>query len=386
MSEFEELISNYQDMNFALVKTPTNTIARILNIEHKENLISDWIAFLLDPRSLGRPEVLNGLLAISRYKYSIQATDDVKIHREYTFSNQRRIDFYIETSELIIGIENKIWSDLGYHQLDDYSKSLKKIADEKTKSVCEILLYPSKNKCESIGKVENGKDKTSFSLVTYEEFAKMLKDIRINFIDNMRFSFLLQDFIAYVEEYLMENNEDFNFELYSFLYENKEQISKIEENKKIARQQFSDMMKKKIYEKYSDLEWEIYAPGPGNYFQLYKLSSKGWGASDVHYELLPEGDKFPYSRVHVVLHTHENKFLSNNSEYLRNLPEEVAKFLKDKYGSDIFELDYKNGSEGYMKSLDAVVKALDLIAKKYTILIDNELEHYDIDDQRILPL
>ena len=125
---------------------------------------------------------------------------------------------------MIIGIENKIWSGLGYQQLQDYSKSLEKLS--KGKEIRKILLLPQNNMSINLNKNNSDISVSGFVSVTYEDFANALKNLQINFIENLRSSFLLQDFITYVEEYFMDSNVDMkkNFDMVSFLFEHKNQL------------------------------------------------------------------------------------------------------------------------------------------------------------------
>ena len=52
----------------------------------------------------------------------------------------------------------------------------------------------------SINLIKNNSDisVSGFVSVTYEDFANALKNLQINFIENLRSSFLLQDFITYI--------------------------------------------------------------------------------------------------------------------------------------------------------------------------------------------
>ena len=51
-AEFKALLDS---MPRSRVSSPTNTIAHIFRHEHKENFISDWLAFLLNPDEDHRP-------------------------------------------------------------------------------------------------------------------------------------------------------------------------------------------------------------------------------------------------------------------------------------------------------------------------------------------
>lgn len=375
----EEINKQFHDCN---VNPPTNTIAHIFRKESQENFISDWIAYLIDPVSFGNAEPLNALLEVAGFDDCIDENGIIEISREKTFDDQRRIDFYIETEELIIGIENKIWSGLGYHQLKDYSESLEKLAESKEKEIRKILLLPQNNTSIDLSKNNSDISVSGFVSVTYEDFANALKKLQINFIENLRSSFLLQDFITYVEEYLMDSNVDKkkNFDMVSFLFEHKNQLNELETCKNNLQTQFAKSVVKKLAETFDEEIWKINTPRTCSYFQLFK---EQWGTLHVHFELLPT-DRFPYKSIRVVLHTREGKEPRNNrTERLYNLQVEVEDSIQDKYEQKEFELDYENGLEAFNKSLDRVFLVLKDIVEEFTDIIDKEISLYASESKKI---
>lgn len=373
----EEVKKQFHDCN---VNPPTNTIAHIFRKESQENFISDWIAYLIDPVSFGNAEPLSALLEVAGFDDCIDKNGIIEISREKTFDDQRRIDFYIETEELIIGIENKIWSGLGYHQLKDYSKSLEKLSNGK--EIRKILLLPQNN--TSIDLSENNSDisVSGFVSVTYEDFVNALKKLQINFIENLRSSFLLQDFITYVEEYFMDSNVDIkkNFDMVSFLFEHKNQLNELETCKNNLQTQFAKSVVKKLAETFDEEIWKINTPKTSSYFQLFKGQ---WDTLQVHFELLPT-ERFPYKSIRVVLHTREGKEPRNNrTEELYNLQVKVENHIMEKYGQKEFELDYENGLESYNKSLDKVFSVLKDIVEEFTDTIDHEISLYASESKKI---
>ena len=361
---YEELIAEYisYHQNENNMKVPTNTIARIFNKEGHENFISDWIAYLLDPSTFGTTEPLNVLLSMAGYEESIGTVENIEVLREHTFSDQRRIDFLIETDECLIGIENKIWSDLGYKQLEDYEKSLNDIS--KGRKIIKVLLFPASNKGEGVQKtlVESA---TGFVPITYEQYADKLKDIRLNFIENLRSAFMLQDFITYVEEYLMGDsmNKDIDFELVKFLYDRKNQLKALEDSKNILKEQFIGYIRTELEKKYMSNGWVVKAPRSGNYYQIYRPENM-W-KYDVHFELLLSDDEFPQKTVQVALHTTEVKSLRDRCKTLYDMEAVVKADIIKENGTDIFELDYTNGFEGFKKSLEKPFNVLADVIKKY---------------------
>lgn len=182
--EFDKLIFNQIifDMPSIESKQKTNTIAKIFNRSKDENYLSDWLAYLLENNT----EVLSKLLGLAGFDYH---NEEVVVNREYIFSSNRRIDFLIESEQFIIGIENKISAREQKNQLKDYSKEIKKIADNR--DIIKILLKPESNSLAAT----NG-----FVAINYKEFVEELKNIHLDFIENLRLSFLLLDYIKHIGE------------------------------------------------------------------------------------------------------------------------------------------------------------------------------------------
>lgn len=182
-------------------KTP-KSIPEIFGIQYKEVYITQWLGYLLDPNKNGLGSLclmpLNALLLAGGYDEISSDTNikEIKVYTEYVFENNRRIDIYIETPECLIGIENKICSDEQKNQTHDYSESLKKISDNSK----GIYLYPEWNKQVN--------PKGIFHAVTYKKLHEELMKIDLEDI-NDRNHWILNEFMKYVEENLMEAYPEF---------------------------------------------------------------------------------------------------------------------------------------------------------------------------------
>jgi hypothetical protein len=98
--------------------------------ETDENLFSDILKFLLDPReSHGQQSLFLGLFATRLERSGIPELDKAVVTREAgTFSilnYRRRIDLLINSPKLVIGIENKIDAKEGGNQIHDYYNHLR---------------------------------------------------------------------------------------------------------------------------------------------------------------------------------------------------------------------------------------------------------------------
>lgn len=185
IDELEKII---KDVPIVKSIPKTDTIARIFGKTRDENFVSDWLAYLIrnDRQILG--------LIFEYFAFDMPIVD-YEVIREYGFESGRRIDLLVESDEFIIGIENKIDSGQQLNQLKDYNKSLSKLAGDR--GVLMIFLKPSNNKSIPTH---------GFLELTYDELSTILKKVNVSFVYNLRFAFLLQDFITHLEENLMSKN------------------------------------------------------------------------------------------------------------------------------------------------------------------------------------
>ena len=366
---FEQYEKMLSELPLDEIKPITNTIAHVFNKDTAENFISDWLAYLLDPSKFGNDEPLSKLLFLAEAENEITENSGLTITREYVFDDGRRIDFFIESDDLIIGIENKIWSGLQENQLSDYEKSIDRLTAS-NKNIVLILLYPNSNSYMP----HNDKELFGFKKITYESFCSELKKIRPNFIENLRSAFLLEDFITHMEEHIMniDNDKNKNLLFLDFYNQNKETIKNLKNNEISA----SDWLREKIKEVFIRVQdneetWAINSKK--TYIQLYKTS---WLSKSVHFEVLycnSEDQNDTTSSIPsylcVTLHTHEwskeNK--GTKTKKLIDLGKEVEK----KYNYGFIKIEYSK--EGFEITLKKVEETLSNMVKEYTPEIDIEI-------------
>ena len=121
---------------------------------------------------------------------------DIEIKRELSTEERKRIDIFIGyKKEFAIIIENKIWADDGYKQLENYYNYVKKnyIKKENYDKIYIIYLTPygdnpSENSLpEEYYKKENGKLYGKFKNIKHEEIGNWIK---YSILENEEFSFL----------------------------------------------------------------------------------------------------------------------------------------------------------------------------------------------------
>lgn len=335
------------DMPSTEIATKTNTIARIFGKNKDENFISDLLAFLME----NNVEVLHKLLELSNSEDRIST---YIISREYVFTNGRRIDFLIESDELLIGIENKIDSKEQTNQLKDYSIDLENISNGR--NCIKILLKPKYNNIQA---------HSGFIYINYEDYVNSLKEIHLDFIQDLRGSFLLLDFIKHMEENIIMSNEtDFVFNDWTeYIHKYSDQIQQIQKAAKTEERNILEYIKEKIGDELNDNEnWSFgqkrYEPG---FIQVFK---DNWNKkTNVHYELLRMDKDIIPTKYVVRIDIEGGNVVTKN-----RIREELG--LKN-YQNEFmtFDLDYSNEKD-FGKSIETMIAGLKKLMEDYNDKID----------------
>lgn len=333
------------------VKMKTKTIARIFKKDRAENFISDWFAFLME----NNLDVLESLFTCAGV--TIENLDFV-IEREYIFQDGRRIDFLLNSEDTIVGIENKIDAVKLENQLRDYSQSLDKLAEDK--DVVKIFLKPESNLSEA---------SHGFISVTYEELILELKKIHINFIEDLRGAFLLNDFITHVEENItLEKIDKYEFNDWTtFLSKYSKKLLEVAEDTKEESKRVNSFIRDRLRSTVNGSdEWIL-----GNdkdepkYIQLYK---KSWTNPFVHFELYRKDSNLLPSEFDIRLDIELG---------IKETRDKVAEKIHLSSGTNIIEknmkIDYTT-PETFNFSVDKIMSIIIQLVEEYEFKIDDALE------------
>jgi len=172
-----------------------------------ENKISNIIAKLLNPNGEHGQgdvflrkflEVLENFVKPEWLSFENLALSQVKIEREHSTNNNRKIDIFLKFPEGVVAIENKLWAGEQEKQLEDYARYLEGMGDK----FLLIYLDGLGRKAESIKQnlKEELKEKKKFIELSYGEFLltwlrECLKECEA---DKVRW--FLRDFISWIEE------------------------------------------------------------------------------------------------------------------------------------------------------------------------------------------
>ncbi len=289
-------IENYFDFISNIPSTEkediSESIAKIFEVESKENIISNWLSFLLEPNRFKDDAPLKALLGLFLKANQFEETDadTVIVSREYTLLNRRRVDLLIETDDLIIGIENKIFSSIHNDQLNDYYDKLR-IQHEKNdrdRKIMTILLAPS----WSDDVIQSEIEKNEQIVVTYEKLANAFAEIPQKNIEYRNY-FILNEFVKYVNDYIREGAMELNNEWAVFNSKHSAELTEIVKN---GEQQL-EILSNKIEKTLNDVGNKIFTSSEQqveNFHVYKKVSSKafyfqlfhaGWENYKIHYEI-----------------------------------------------------------------------------------------------------
>jgi len=191
-----------------------------------ENKVSQILTYFLDQKqNHGQGNIfLNEFIKqFNREKIDISSSE---VYCEKVITNNRRIDIYIKTEELIIAIENKIWADDQTNQLEDYATYL----EEKTNGKFLLLYlnpYGSEPTEKSISNnfKEQLKKKEQFKIISYEyDIINLInKWLVICEADNV--TSFLKEFKKYLEiKFLKKNTLNMSKKLKEIIYQNEETV------------------------------------------------------------------------------------------------------------------------------------------------------------------
>lgn len=151
--------------------------------KQNEMSISRCISFLLNP---GESHAQSHLFLhdfYSKFLSSYRKPDEILCQLEKSIDivknddiGLRRLDVYIETDELLIGIENKPWATDSKDQLNNYAEWLSQQANKKGKHWKLIYLSPSEYSEDSLSAENKKKYADNISHLTFYEIKKWLDD------------------------------------------------------------------------------------------------------------------------------------------------------------------------------------------------------------------
>ena len=214
--EFIKLISDFQK-----IPKIKRTFMEISGYPHYENVCSNILEFFFDTKNehnLKDLFIKSLLQAIDPNQDIHNEIEEVKVEREVYTENNKRIDLVLETDELVIGIENKIFASL-YNDLNDYSVTIDAKREGTKKVAIKIVL--------SLKEIDPTQITSGFQNIIYKDFFYNIKKNLGDYIlegDN--------DYILHLKEFIItllnQNGETMvNKEMYQFCEKNFNRIQEL---------------------------------------------------------------------------------------------------------------------------------------------------------------
>ncbi|MBN1197966.1 MAG: PD-(D/E)XK nuclease family protein [Bacteroidales bacterium] len=209
---------------------PETTFLEIIGKSHIETTWSRILAFFLDPKQRHgmKDLMLRSLFESIDRPFSFHSIRSYQVHTEYP-TKEGRIDLVIESSDFVIGIENKV-NALLYNNLVDYATTINN-SSQKRKSYLIVL---SKNNADVKEDVKEKMERLQVELLllTYEKFLASIRR-NIGFYHShaeTRYFIFFLDFIDNIEKNLHTNIYMLNDqETMKFFINNFEGIKKLSE-------------------------------------------------------------------------------------------------------------------------------------------------------------
>lgn len=262
-------------------KTRRHTFLEIIKRGRDENFISYFLAFLLDgdKNGIGNKPLLSLIESIEKGVSRQYRFSNYKVHREWVFANQRRIDVLIvnDDEQIVIGIENKIGTGECWNQTKDYEISIY----QEFSGYKSILIFLAPYKANSI-------TSEKFISINYHKLFDIFSKLQIidfHEIDSFKF---FQDFLLHINYNFINRKEmdKVTFEKALLYAENKKIIDDIKNSYDLIGCQFIDDtadIARNYFNQYQENTWTVNFPKTSEWKQITKI---GWVTKElnVHFE------------------------------------------------------------------------------------------------------
>ncbi|MFC3419054.1 PD-(D/E)XK nuclease family protein [Salinicoccus hispanicus] len=376
--KFDEMTLKLANIPESTVKKKLDTTARIFGIEHKENYISNWLAFLIDPERFGSEAPLNALLSLyfSKLKlkgeeyeedYVVTENELVEVSREEALGQAQRIDFLITTDKLLIGIESKIYAALHINQLKKYGQSIVGNAEKSEEKKIPVLILLTPKWSREI-------PYDDFIHITFEELAEAFRKLHFDYLNNLRSAFLLEDFVNYVEEYLKGGESSMNEEWARFIGTNTQELQKIVEEGQKNLNAFKNDLIECLNTVFDDEEWE-HKIGKSTQNQFwFQLNHTRWDEFDIHYEVgrLDEESTQGFILPNKLKLTIDVESKESRQYFQNNKPLPFKK-VKDQYLIEVIDINYTN-KESVVESFKLIESVFRNWHRDYGAVVDKAIE------------
>lgn len=375
--ELREVLENLK------IKKYKTSFLDVINKIDDENIVSNWLSFILDPQNNGiGNKPVDFLLSAVNYDSKIELGDFKEIRREESTNDKKRMDLVIKYTNVWIVIENKIRSSEHGMQTEHYFNYIEKekSEDKIVKDVVYIYLRPDWNNPDNpnIPQKKYNEEENGFRNLFYSELIKWLKKIEEDeYIEKDKFIYL-KKFIENGEKYYMGQELNITNEIQTYIdYMDKitDIKSKYEDLMKIVFSKLINGLKEEFEEEYYINESNTgYIQIAGKNWNDGKNTRKG-----IHYEIyIREYSKFlGQKEVKVYFDIHmESEVNIEKKKELRNRykQEDDIKIVKDTNADLWFRLNTKkldfSTEEAIYNSIKSIIEDMKEIDSKWTAQIN----------------
>lgn len=168
MDSIRKMLDDFIKLDIGKKQQPEQTFMQLSGYPHYENVCSNILSFFFDTGGThGYKDLfVRSLLECTHQALSVNACHTETVERECKTDNNKRIDIIFSTEAYVVGIENKIYSNV-YNDLNDYEAYVAKLSEENDKIPVCILLSIYDNG----GAIEN----SGFTNITYKRLIEKLK-------------------------------------------------------------------------------------------------------------------------------------------------------------------------------------------------------------------
>jgi len=210
------------------------TILEIAGYAHYEKVASNILAFFLRAQNNHNLEgiVLESLLAAAGKTVSESDLDDVNVEREVCTESRKFVDLIVETSSLVIGVENKIFAQV-YNDLGEYAKLVRDKAGANKDPVLILL---------AVRKPGAAVELKGFQPVAYSEFFdRLLLAIGPALpTANARYVSYLLDFVRTVQR--LDRRSEMPTAVREFISKNAERLAELQGQMQELQREMSGMV------------------------------------------------------------------------------------------------------------------------------------------------
>jgi hypothetical protein len=351
VKQMNDLYKNMPDET----RNTTISILDIFNKSYKEDEISNYLAYILDPSKNGLgTQPLKNIVDFGKGKWETsydEHVDKIKVMREFVLINQRRVDLVINVNDsLIIGIENKVFTEEHGKQTIDYAEKLKK----KFPEYKYVFLFLSPN-----GRIPLSPE---FMAMSYGDLHDVLKSIRYDSSRDIRKTIIFEDFINHLEEKFMKNGTLQLSDKTKLYIDNAKMMedlrNSLEKDYKRVLENIMKMIQNRI-ETFTGEPWELNTNENRNWHQISKRAWKRKGL-DIHVEVRMSPSNLAIDQtieLAIDIESQEKKIF-------------IEKFEKN-YITEIENLILKSGLDKNRRAITYVSKNYKLLTKD---LLDNPTE------------